>query len=45
MGRAVGVRLEPHGQQLEVRFRVGVEGGQPLGIGAGDLMSGEGKAA
>ena len=37
MARAVGVRLEPDGEEVEVSRRVGVNLGQPLGGGARDL--------
>jgi hypothetical protein len=37
MGRAVRVRLDPDGQELEIGFGVRVNGGPPLGVGAGDL--------
>jgi hypothetical protein len=36
MARPVRVRLDPHREQLEVRLRVGVDGRQSLGIGAGN---------
>jgi hypothetical protein len=40
MGRAIGVRFDPHGEQLEVGLCIRVDRGQPLGVGIGDLTAG-----